>query len=170
MTPWERLSTRLALWRFASVGRGVRAESRLWIHGEGRVHIGDATVFQRGTTGIELLMLHGGHIHIGAGCRIGEGVSIEASVSVSLGDGVVVGPWTKIMDNDFHPLSGDRHKRPPSRPVVIEDGVIIGAHVIILAGVRIGGGADVRANSVVTRNVPPTTVVEGNPARRVLRE
>ena len=49
-------------------------------------------------------------------------------------------------------------------PVVIEDYVWIGMNSIILKGVTIGKGAVVAAGSVVTKSVPPMTVVGGNPA------
>ena len=54
-----------------------------------------------------------------------------------------------------------------SQPVVIEDEAWIGAQVTILAGVRIGRGAVIGAGSVVTSDVPPATIVAGNPARVV---
>jgi len=54
-------------------------------------------------------------------------------------------------------------------PVSIGDKCWIGAKSIILKGVRIGEGAIVGAGSVVTKNVPPWTIVAGNPAR-VIRE
>jgi galactoside O-acetyltransferase len=57
----------------------------------------------------------------------------------------------------------------PISPVTIEDKVWIGWGVTILRGVTIGEGAVVGANSVVTRDVPPYTVVAGNPSR-VLRK
>ena len=55
------------------------------------------------------------------------------------------------------------------RPVVIHDDVLIGCLAIILAGVSIGEAAIVAAGSVVTKNVPPYTIVAGNPAR-IIRE
>ena len=51
------------------------------------------------------------------------------------------------------------------RPIVIEDKVWIGINTTILPGVRIGYGAIVGAQSVVTHDVPPMTIVAGNPAR-----
>jgi acetyltransferase-like isoleucine patch superfamily enzyme len=53
------------------------------------------------------------------------------------------------------------------RPVVIERGAFIGVHAVILPGVRVGEGAAVGAGAVVTRDVPPRTIVAGNPARVV---
>jgi acetyltransferase-like isoleucine patch superfamily enzyme len=52
---------------------------------------------------------------------------------------------------------------------MISDFVWIGANVIILKGVTIGEGAIVGAGSVVTKDVPPYTIVAGNPAR-IIRE
>ena len=56
-----------------------------------------------------------------------------------------------------------------AKEVVIEDGVFIGVHAIILPGVTIGEGAMVGAGAVVTKDVPPRTMVAGNPAR-VIRQ
>jgi acetyltransferase-like isoleucine patch superfamily enzyme len=51
--------------------------------------------------------------------------------------------------------------------VTIEDDAWIGSGAVILPGVRIGRGAVVGANSVVTEDVPPLTVVAGLPARPI---
>src|SRR5438270_555774 len=53
-------------------------------------------------------------------------------------------------------------------PTVVKRGASIGSGATILCGVTIGEGATVGAGSVVTKDVPPDTVVAGNPAR-VLR-
>ena len=55
------------------------------------------------------------------------------------------------------------------KPVVIEDRSWVGLNSIILKGIRIGEGAVVSAGSVVTKNVPPYTVVGGNPAKILKR-
>jgi galactoside O-acetyltransferase len=55
------------------------------------------------------------------------------------------------------------------KPVKIEDKVWIGFNSIILKGVTVGEGAIVGAGSVVTKDVPPYTIVAGNPAR-IIRE
>jgi len=51
------------------------------------------------------------------------------------------------------------------REIIIEDDVWIGFNATILKGVKIGKGAIVSACSVVTKDVPPYTIVVGNPAR-----
>jgi len=55
----------------------------------------------------------------------------------------------------------------PAQPICIQDNVWIGFDACILPGVTIGEGAIVGARSVVTQDVPPYTVVAGNPARVV---
>lgn len=52
-------------------------------------------------------------------------------------------------------------------PITIEDGVWIGGGAIVLGGVTLGEGCVVGAGAVVTRDVPPNTVVAGNPAKVV---
>ncbi|KRM95594.1 2,3,4,5-tetrahydropyridine-2-carboxylate N-succinyltransferase [Liquorilactobacillus aquaticus DSM 21051] len=56
---------------------------------------------------------------------------------------------------------------PSAQPVVVEDGVLIGANAVVLEGVRIGKGAVVGAGSVVTKDVAPNTVVVGMPAKKI---
>ena len=50
-------------------------------------------------------------------------------------------------------------------PVIIEDGVLIGANAVILEGIKVGSGAVVAAGAIVTEDVPPRTVVAGAPAK-----
>lgn len=71
------------------------------------------------------------------------------------------------MDGDNHTLLVDGVARSSSAPVVIGDGVWIGARATILKGVTIGDGAVVAAGAVVTRDVPAHSLVAGVPARVV---
>ena len=54
-----------------------------------------------------------------------------------------------------------------AQPTIIEDGVFLGDHVVVLKGVTIGRGSVIGANSVVTRDVPPLTIAAGMPARAI---
>lgn len=96
------------------------------------------------------------------------GGCICAEEEITIGDNVVVGANTTIVDTDFHPL--ESQKRLLSAPnaetarVLIEDRVFIGMNCLILKGVRIGEGSVIGAGSVVTREIPAGVIAAGNPA------
>jgi len=94
--------------------------------------------------------------------QVGRNVSIQSNVYLphltTIGDNVFIGPHV-CFTNDPYPKS----RRLVG--VVVEEGAIIGARSCILAGVRIGRNSVVGAGSVVTRDVPPNSVVLGSPAR-----
>ena len=71
---------------------------------------------------------------------------------------------TLVMDTDFHAI-GDHTQPGRACPVVIEDDVWLAARVVVLKGVTIGRGAVVAAGAVVTKDVPPYTLVGGVPAK-----
>src|SRR5256885_9551401 len=153
---------RWTLRRCAAVGRGVRARGRIWVHGRGRVHIGDGVVLDGAHHPIELHALaSGSEIWIGDGVHISGGASIEAVVSVRVGARSRIGSFSRLMDNHFHPPVGDRHFRPPSAPVVLGEDVAIGARAIPLAGARGGDGATARPGPVITRRGPGPRGGEG---------
>ncbi|MGA6838653.1 acyltransferase [Priestia megaterium] len=105
--------------------------------------------------------------------RIGNNVgmsntTIFACESITVGNNVFIGGSVKIYDTDFHWLDYDKRVSEPdglTKPVVINDGVFIGAHTIILKGVTIGEKSVVGAGSVVTKNIPKGEIWAGNPAR-----
>ncbi|MEO8199502.1 MAG: DapH/DapD/GlmU-related protein [Gemmatimonadota bacterium] len=78
-----------------------------------------------------------------------------------------------IFDNTSHPVSPARRlaHQPITEqdvaPVIIGTNCWIGLNSIILRGVTIGDNSIVAAGSVVTKSVPPNSIVAGNPARLV---
>jgi acetyltransferase-like isoleucine patch superfamily enzyme len=113
-------------------------------------------------------------IKIGNQCGFGGSTHITAINKIVIGDGVLLGNFVIITDNAHG--GGENFKDqlllPPiyrplysKGPVLIEDNVWIGDKATILSGVTIGKGAIVGANSVVTKDVPPRTVVAGSPAK-----
>lgn len=107
---------------------------------------------------------YGKHIKIGKGCFIQHCCTFFGRGGITLGENVLVGPKVNIITINHDPDPQNR-SATYGRPVVIEDKVWIGINATILPGVRIGYGAIIGANSVVTKDVPPMTVVAGNPAR-----
>ena len=115
---------------------------------------------------------------LGGQIRIGDRVGMSATAlvchaSITIGNDVTIGGNTVIYDTDFHSLEpGHRagyadNGLAATAPVVIQDGVFIGAHVTILKGVTIGRRAVVGAGSVVSKSVPAGQIWAGNPARYV---
>jgi acetyltransferase-like isoleucine patch superfamily enzyme len=128
--------THFKLRRCAAVGASPRVMGRVWVHGEGQVFIGDRVVFDAASAPIELYPWAGAAIIIGDDAFIGGGTSFEATESITVGARVTLGGFSRIMDNHFHPLVGDRNARPPSRPVLIEDDVALGPRSIVLGADR----------------------------------
>ena len=109
-------------------------------------------------------------IKIGSDSLIGEYSVIRGQGGVQIGDRVYTSPFTQI-------IAVNHVFDDPNRPfveqgitaegIIIEDDVWLGAGAIITDGVRVGKGAVVAAGAVVTKDVPPHTVVGGVPAKPI---
>jgi maltose O-acetyltransferase len=152
--------------RKASVPLTVRLEGRARVAGKGQVILGKGVSLVGSIVPIELIAHEGARLVIGDKTFINYGSSISAHESVQIGRNCLLGHYSFIIDNDHHTV-GDQYRTPPSKPVVIEDRVWLGARVIVLPGVRIGHDSVVGAGSVVTKDIPPFSVALGNPARVV---
>ena len=105
---------------------------------------------------------------IGRDCWINVGCHIDASDDVSISDRVAIARRVMILTNTHRIGSSERHTSALlSEPVTIGDGCWLGTRVVVLPGVRIGPGSIVAAGAVVTRDVPPDTLVAGVPATLV---
>ncbi|WP_313556927.1 acyltransferase, partial [Miniimonas arenae] len=107
-------------------------------------------------------------VEIGADCSLNVGT--EARGLVRIGDGVRIGARSAILgfDHGFDRVDVPVREQPHTvRGIEIGDDVWLGAHVLVLDGVRIGAHAVVGAGAVVTRDVPAYAVAVGNPARVV---
>lgn len=112
----------------------------------------------------------GRNIHLGDYSSIGWKASLHANAPIVIGRDVLMGPEVMVITAQHRTDSTEMPMRLQDysvAPVEIEDDVWIGARVIILPGVRIGRGSIVGAGSVVTKEVPPYSVVGGVPARLI---
>jgi maltose O-acetyltransferase len=111
--------------------------------------------------------MFGDTIEIGPRSGIGIDAFIRADLvigcDVMMGPGVII--YGRYHNHDRTDIPMNKQGMGGFSPVIIEDDVWIGARVIILKGVRVGRGAIIGAGAVVTKNVPPFSVVAGNPAR-----
>ena len=108
------------------------------------------------------LIATSGSIEIGSHFRA-SGVCIYSSCSVVIGENVTVGPGVTIIDDDMHPINPDSRRLnlqgAAPKPIKIGNDVWLCKGVTILKGVQIGDRSVVGAGIVVTKAIPPDTIV-----------
>jgi acetyltransferase-like isoleucine patch superfamily enzyme len=109
------------------------------------------------------------NIVLGDNVVIGVNASLGAHSPIYIGDRVRISKDVQIETAGLDILSGPPPYRHQSKPIFIDEGAWIGTRSIVLGGVHIGAYAVVAAGSVVSRDVPPRTLVAGMPAR-VIRQ
>jgi acetyltransferase-like isoleucine patch superfamily enzyme len=142
---------RPALYRMA----GVRIGSRTRIYGKLELEgVGDVAA----------------NLRVGERCMFTTPLYLNLSAPISIGDRVVIGHHVVIITDD-HRMEDPTYRggKRFSVPVTIEDGAWIAARVTVLPGVTIGRGSVVAASAIVTKDIPPNTLVAGVPAR-ILKE
>ena len=96
---------------------------------------------------------------INGNCRLDTRGGITIGSCVSISDSVII----LSADHDLD----DRNFKSRTKEVIIHDYVWIGTRALILPGITIGKGAVIAAGSIVTKDVPPYSVVAGIPARLI---
>ena len=107
----------------------------------------------------------------GADIRVGRNVFINQNCTfydlggLDIADDVMIGPNVSLITSG-HPIEPSRRREiVMAKPIVIGRNVWIAAGATIIGGVTVGENSVVAAGSVVTRDVPPNTLVGGSPAR-----
>ena len=140
----------------------------------GSIIYGDVTAGDDFQTGHHVVIRErtrfGNHIVVGSGAvidgqvTVGDFVKIESRcyipTHVVIGSRVFIGPGV-VLTNDRYPQKM-RDAYQPAGPV-LEDGVSLGGGVVVVPGVTIGKGSFVAAGAVVTKDVPPMSLVKGSP-------
>ncbi|ARM31234.1 acyltransferase [Prosthecochloris sp. HL-130-GSB] len=106
----------------------------------------------------------GAVLKVGKNSRL-NGLHLSVSHNVIIGNNVRIAPYTIIIDNDYHKVDDHFSDEGSRAGIVIEDNVWIAMDARILKGVRIGEGSVVALGALVTRDVPPWSVVAGVPAK-----
>jgi maltose O-acetyltransferase len=111
---------------------------------------------------------YGYQIRIGARTFVNFGLVALDVARISIGDDVQIGPNVQLL-TPTHPLEAEprRAKLESARPITIGDNAWLGGGAMVLPGVSIGENTVVGAGAVVTRDLPPSVLAVGNPARVV---
>lgn len=128
------------------------------IHKGGTLIAGNCQLY----SGVRLEIGEQGKLEIGNGTYINRNTLIICEKQITIGENCKIAWDVIIMDSDLHPLNSTSIV---NKPVIIGERVWIGCRCIILKGVTIGDGAVIAAGSVVTKNIPPSTIWGGSPAR-----
>ncbi len=129
-----------------------RLAHRMWLHPGLRLAARLLSQLNRSLTGVE--------IHPGA--RLGQRLFIDHGMGVVIGETAQVGDDVML----YHGVTlGGRSLHKTKRHPTVEDGVTIGAGAQVLGPVVVGRGAQIGANSVVVKDVPPGAVVVGVPGQ-----
>ena len=174
---WRVIKSQWIAGKMAEAGDGVFFKYVAQLHDPQYIRIGNNTSF-----GKDLYLTVWGvsnrepNLSIGNNCYFGAYNHITCANKITIGDSLLTGKWVTITDNshgetDRASLEMKPTKRPITSkgPVIIGNNVWIGDKATILPGVTIGDGAVIAANAVVTKDVPPYSVVGGNPAKVIKR-
>ena len=120
-----------------------------------------------GHDGIKIIQSgEGKTLRIGKFCSIAEGVVVFLGANHRV-DWLTTYPFGHIHENKFPKVSRE-HGHPATKgDVIIGNDVWIATNAVIMSGVKVGDGAVIGAYSIVTKDVPPYTIVAGNPAKQI---
>ena len=111
-------------------------------------------------------------IKIGKDSMIGDNCYLvvkEENIHLTIGKSCGLSRNVKVMTSDGHPIFQNNIRINSAQNIVIGNNIWIGDNVTILKGVEVANESVIGINSVVTKSVPPNTVVAGNPAK-VIKE
>lgn len=138
----------------ASIGEGCK----IWHY----THIMSGATLQRNCT-IGQNVFIGDKVTLGEGCKVQNNVSLYEGVLCE--SGVFIGP-SAVFTNVVNPRAFIERKTE-FRQTVLQEGASVGANATIVCGHVLGRFCLVAAGAVVTSDVPPFTIVGGNPAREM---
>lgn len=170
---WQEIYDKYTTFRvkrdLASCGANLRARNpgEFFLGKGAEVHIGQNVLLERK---VRFSLGDGARVYIGDDTYLGDFTNVLAVQEVSIGKNCAISWHVLFMDTSSHPL-GFEGELPTTKvgPITIKDHVWIGCRAVILKGVTVGEGAIIANNAVVTKDVPPRTMVGGNPAQ-VIKE
>jgi acyl-CoA synthetase (AMP-forming)/AMP-acid ligase II/acetyltransferase-like isoleucine patch superfamily enzyme len=150
----------------SAAGEGLRVDGSPVVENEGTLTLGSGVGVNARFAPTRLKVGPGGVLRVGDDVEIGFGSVLSASLEISIGNRVSLGPYVFVVDANM----GDPDLGAESSgavPIIIGDDVELGSRVTVLKGSRIGQGARIMAGSVVAGTIPAYAVASGNPAQVV---
>lgn len=150
-----------------SVGKGLRLVKHPSIVNSGHLEIGQRVTLRSQQIPIQIKVHSGAHIRIGDDSAFDFGCSLISRQSIEIGSRVSVGALCTIADCDEEVLGVVDDQLFAAAGVTIADDVFLGSRVTLQKGSKIGQGSVIQAGSVVCGDIPPGSIVAGNPAQIV---
>jgi acetyltransferase-like isoleucine patch superfamily enzyme len=125
------------------------------------VEVGEVVWLRTEVGPVHIVAFEGAHIDIGPGCLL-NAAYVSAKREVRLGHHTNLGIGSRVFDSDQHDFDAERPE--VTEPVRIGDFVWVASDVTVLRGVTIGDHSIVGTRSLVTRDIPPHSLVFGVPA------
>lgn len=153
-------------WFLKDLGKNVLIDVGVFLNGPANISIGDYTWIDSYCR-IEAFL---GEVTIGKRVHVAPFSILAAREPITVGDYVGISSGVKIYSNSEHPAGGKRMSGPmvpeeykafQSKPIVLEKDSFVGANSVLLPGARLGEGAVVGANTVVSKPVKPWEIVTG---------
>ncbi len=132
----------------------------------GAMVVGERTIIRRGAQ-----VDTSGELLIGDECLVSYGTYLHCATSTTVGDMTTLSEYVTLTDSSHvrTPLDVPVFHHVTASPTAVGRNCWLGAHVVVAAGVHIGDGAVIGANSTVTKDVPGGWLAAGSPARAIRR-
>ena len=102
------------------------------------------------------------NLEVGNFSEISLGTVISGMKKIKIGENTLISPYCCLYDHDH---KGTSRSEYDISPIEIGDNVWVGAHCVILKGVKIGNNVVIGAGSIVNKSIPDNCVAVGAPAR-----
>lgn len=144
----------------------IRRHAEIRCHNNSRLILEDRVKIDRG---VRILACFEGEVRIRAGAEIGLYSILNGAGGIDVGENAMVGGYVNIQASNHRldPAKTIKSQGSDHLPVKIGADTWLGAHSTIVAGITIGDGSVVGANSVVTHDIPTYEIWAGVPARRL---
>jgi acetyltransferase-like isoleucine patch superfamily enzyme len=113
----------------------------------------------------DVIISFGDRVQVGYYCRFVAVNGIEIRDDAGIGHGSTITDTVHVFKDDEHASSGWKAPLRLGDPLIVGEGAWVGNNCVVTGGITIGERAITSANTVINRNVPPETVIGGNPAR-----